>query len=156
MQNYFNATCRNIEDAKYQYKDLYKFHCKDVEVMEKINAHFTAFKLALTMPVPAENDTQEVTGANAGTSTDIAELAKYVAANTQDCKVEICGQWLWVNCDKENTVAHEILRANKFRFSGNKKAWYYTSQPFKKRRGTKTLPQIRVKFGAEPVQGEML
>lgn len=152
MQNYFNATCQNIEDAKAQYKELYKFHCTDAATMADINSQFTAFKTAFEIGVIPEASAPEEKPANAP---EIDRLAKF-AATIQGCTVEVCGSWIWAKCDRDNTEAHEILKANKFRFSGSKKAWYFTNQPFKKRRGSKTLPQIKAKFGAEPVQAEML
>ena len=153
MQNYFNATCQNIETAKAMYKELYIFHCADANVMADINAQFTAFKKAYEIGVIQPNtQPEEVTGTD---TNSIEFIAKNVAL-LSGCTVEVCNKWIWVKCDKDNYEAHENLKAKKFRFSGNKKAWYYTDQPFKKRRGSKTLPQIRVKFGSEAVQGEIL
>ena len=148
MQNYFNSTCRNIEDAKAQYKDLYKFHCNDANVMAEINLQFTEFKTmcdtgVITGPTKPQAEPNEPTEG-------IVNLAK-IAAAIEGCTVEVCGSWIWAKCDRDNTQAHEILKANKFRFSGTKKAWYFTNQPYKKRRGTKTLQQIKGKFGVMAV-----
>ena len=148
MQNYFNATCQNIETAKAMYKELYIFHCADANVMADINAQFTAFKKAYEIGVIQPNtQPEEITGT---VSHDIETWAK-LAAKIQGCTVEVCGNWIWVKCDKDNVLAHENLKANKFRFSGAKKAWYYTNAPFKKRRGSKTYTQIKNKYGVEEI-----
>jgi len=142
-------TCTTIDEAKAIYKTLYIANNTSAETMAEINDQFTAFKEAIVAPAKV--------GEVVSSTTDekVKELA-VVAAKIEGCAVDICGNWIWVRCDKENTAAHEILKANRFRFSGNKKAWYFTNQPFKKRRGTSTLPKIKMKYGAEAVQTEML
>ncbi len=163
MQNYFNTTCQNIETAKAMYKELYIINFSNAEVMADINLQFTAFKKAFEIGViPAEpaqrteenTASNEVTGHNTCTNADIANLAKEIAL-IEGTEVEICNTWIWVKCDKLNRPAHEVMKVHGFRFSGNKQAWYFTSKPLKgKRRGTKSLPQIRVKHGSEQVKAE--
>ena len=153
MLHLYFQTASNIDEAKGEYKALYIANFSNAEVMANINLQFTAFKKAYEIGVIQPNtQPEEVTGTD---TNSIEFIAKNVAL-LSGCTVEVCNKWIWVKCDKDNYEAHENLKAKKFRFSGNKKAWYYTDQPFKKRRGSKTLPQIRVKFGSEAVQGEIL
>lgn len=140
------TNCTNLDEGKGIYKGLYMAFNKDSETMAEINSQFTAFK-ALIELIQADKPEPVTTGQEVQ---DIAQLA----AKIEGCTVELCGNWIWVKCDRENNAAHEILKANRFRFSGNKKAWYYTNQPFKKRRGTSTLPKIKMKYGAEAIQAE--
>ena len=57
-------------------------------------------------------------------------------------KVELCGSWLWVTGDTR--PAKEILNKFKFRWSPNKKAWYFHFGGYKKRSKRKmTLDDIR-------------
>ena len=163
MQTLFFQTASNIDQAKKEYKELYIAYCSNAEVMANINAQFTAFKKAYeigvipNLPEPQREEntaSNEVTGHNTCTSSDIANLAKEIAL-IEGTEVEICNTWIWVKCDKLNRPAHEVMKVHGFRFSGNKQAWYYTSKPLKgKRRGTKSLPQIRVKHGSEQVKAE--
>lgn len=156
-------TASTIDEAKKEYKELYIINCSNAEVMADINMQFTAFKKAfeigvipnLPEPQTEENTaSNEVTGNNTCTSSDIAKLAKEIAL-TEGTNVEICGTWIFVKCDKLNRPAHEVLKAHGFRWSNNKNAWWFTNKKLGgKRRGTKSLPQIRVKHGSEQVKAD--
>ena len=148
MLHLYFQTASNIDEAKGEYKALYIANFSNAEVMANINLQFTAFKKAYEIGVIQPNtQPEEITGT---VSHDIETWAK-LAAKIQGCTVEVCGNWIWVKCDKDNVLAHENLKANKFRFSGAKKAWYYTNAPFKKRRGSKTYTQIKNKYGVEEI-----
>ncbi|MCH5299614.1 MAG: molecular chaperone DnaJ, partial [Ruminococcus sp.] len=63
-------------------------------------------------------------------------------------EVEICGNWIWVS---GNTKAHrEILKQLNFKWAHKKQAWYYHTEPYRKRsRRELTLEEIREMFGSE-------
>ena len=147
MKNHF-LNCQVIEDAKSTYKMLYVLHHSNVEFMQIVNAQFIDFKNGLTNPTATivDKPTPPI---------DILNLAKDVATIV-GCTVEVCNMWIWAYCTRENKAAHENLKSKGFRFSNTKKAWYFTNQILKKKRGTKTLPQIREKFGGEVIQKEFL
>ena len=71
-----------------------------------------------------------------------------VLTSLSDIEVEICGTWLWVS---GNTKAHkEVLKELKFRYAHKKQAWYYHTEPYRKKSKRElTLDEIRDMFGSE-------
>lgn len=64
--------------------------------------------------------------------------------------IEICGSWIWVS---GNTYpVKESLKAAGFRFSKNKKAWYWHSGEYTRRGKKVSLDYIRSKYGSETVK----
>ena len=65
-----------------------------------------------------------------------------------DIEVEICGTWIWVS---GNTKPHKkVLKELKFRYAHKKQAWYYHTEPYRKRSKRElTLDEIRDMFGSE-------
>lgn len=63
-------------------------------------------------------------------------------------EVEICGSWIWVS---GNTKEHkEILKGLKFHYANKKQAWYYHTEPYKKKgKRELTLDEIRDMFGSQ-------
>lgn len=64
--------------------------------------------------------------------------------------IEICGSWIWVS---GNTYpVKESLKAAGFKFSKNKKAWYWHSGEYTRRGKKVSLDYIRSKYGSETVK----
>lgn len=64
--------------------------------------------------------------------------------------IEICGSWIWVS---GNTYpVKESLKAAGFRFSKNKKAWYWHAGEYSRRGKKVSLDHIRSKYGSETVK----
>lgn len=64
--------------------------------------------------------------------------------------IEICGSWIWVS---GNTYpVKESLKAAGFKFSKNKKAWYWHSGEYTRRGKKVSLDYIRNKYGSETVK----
>ncbi|MCH5299070.1 MAG: molecular chaperone DnaJ, partial [Ruminococcus sp.] len=63
-------------------------------------------------------------------------------------EVEICGSWVWVS---GNTKEHrEILKQLNFKWANKKRAWYYHTEPFRKKSKRElTLDEIREMFGSQ-------
>lgn len=74
-----------------------------------------------------------------------------VLTSFNDIEVEICGSWIWVS---GNTKEHkEILKNLKFRYSHKKQAWYYHTEPYRKKSKRElTLDEIRDMFGSQKYQ----
>lgn len=54
-----------------------------------------------------------------------------VLTSLTDIYIEICGSWLWIT---GNTKLHkEVLKNLKFRYAHKKQAWYYHTEPYRKR-----------------------
>ena len=71
-----------------------------------------------------------------------------VLTSLNDISIEICGSWLWIT---GNTKEHkEILKNLKFRYAHKKQAWYYHTEPYRKKSKRElTLDEIRDMFGSE-------
>jgi beta-lactamase regulating signal transducer with metallopeptidase domain len=66
-------------------------------------------------------------------------------------KIEIIGSWLWVSGLTYNHTI--VLKACRMRFSGNKKAWYYHEDAYRKRsKKSFDLNDIRIMHGSETVE----
>lgn len=68
-------------------------------------------------------------------------------------EIEICGTWILVGGDTR--PVHEQIKALSFRFSSNKKLWYWSPymQGYKKR-GRKTMKQIRSEYGSYKIMSD--
>ena len=63
-------------------------------------------------------------------------------------QVELCGSWIWAS---GNTQPYkDTLKSLKFRWAHKKRAWYYHSEPYRKRSHRElTLDEIREMFGSQ-------
>ena len=62
--------------------------------------------------------------------------------------VEICGNWIW--CSGNTQPYKDTLKSLKFRWAHKKKAWYYHTEPYRKRSHRElTLDEIREMFGSQ-------
>jgi len=65
--------------------------------------------------------------------------------------IEICGQWIWVSGDTR--TYKEEFKAKGFKFSGNKKMWYWHSDEFRKKgKKSLTINEIRNYYGSSEVE----
>ena len=71
-----------------------------------------------------------------------------VLTSLTDIYIEICGSWLWIT---GNTKVHkEVLKNLKFRYAHKKQAWYYHTEPYRKKSKRElTLDEIRDMFGSQ-------
>ena len=71
-----------------------------------------------------------------------------VLIRLEGVNVEICGSWIWAS---GNTHPYkDTLKSLKFRWAHKKKAWYYHTEPYRKRsRRELTLDEIRDMFGSQ-------
>ena len=62
--------------------------------------------------------------------------------------VELCGSWIW--CSGNTQPYKDTLKSLKFRWAHKKRAWYYHSEPYRKRSHRElTLDEIRDMFGSQ-------
>ena len=73
--------------------------------------------------------------------------------NLDGIKIELCGVWLWITGE---SYPHRVLLKNLgFKYSGNKKAWYYHEGSYRKQANKRfTLYQIRKSFGSKVLSDE--
>lgn len=69
-------------------------------------------------------------------------------------KIEVCGYWVWLSGD--TYTHHEKIKSLGFKFSGAKKAWYWspTIDTAKYRRGSKSMKGIRKQYGSRIIETE--
>lgn len=66
--------------------------------------------------------------------------------------IEVCGYWIWLG---GNSYSHRAaIKALGFKFSGSKKAWYWSPVMSEKRfmRGTKPMEDIRQTYGSQIIK----
>lgn len=63
-------------------------------------------------------------------------------------QTELIGNWIWIS---GNTKAHkDILKQLKFRWANKKQAWYYHTEPYRKKSKRElSLDEIRELFGSQ-------
>lgn len=68
--------------------------------------------------------------------------------------IEIIGSWIWVSGNTHQIK--EDLKKLGFKWSKNKKAWYFTSQPYKKKTKKQTsMNDIKEFYGCETVKKQV-
>lgn len=126
-KKYFES-CSTAEELKAEYKKLAKLLHPDnntesdtTEEFKSMQSQFSELWESLKTKHKNANGViyEKATEETAGEFIDLVnQLLKL-----NGCEVEMCGSWIWVS---GNTKEHkETLKELKFRFSGNKKAWYY-------------------------------
>lgn len=71
-----------------------------------------------------------------------------VLIKLEGVQTEICGNWIWCS---GNTMTHKhTLKHLGFKWAHKKKAWYYHTEPYKKKSHRElTLDEIREMFGSQ-------
>ena len=128
---------QTIEELKKEYKTLCKKYHPDIckqenatEIMQEINSEYD----------------EKIKTATQGNKDIINDLL-----NIDTLIIEIIGVFVWVYGD---TKTHkEKLKSLGYRYSSNKKMWYYVlKKDLKYKRGTnRTIEQIKNKYGCRTV-----
>lgn len=155
MLKYFQ-NCKTAEEAKQEYKKLARqFHPdynpdKDTtEEFKQMQADFESVWKRLKdihMNADGETYTKESSETASAYMNIINALLKIPGI-----VIELCGSWLWVT---GNTfAAKDILKNLRFKWSPKKSAWYFHSEPYRKRGKTeKSMEDIRSMYGSERFQ----
>lgn len=152
---WFNPAPKTLEELKKQYKKLALEHHPDrggnTADMQAINAEYDAlFEQLKTIRCTVGGDTYTATTDEK--AADFREIIDRLIV-LEGIKIEICGSWLWISGD---TFPHKAtLKECGFRWAHSKKAWYFHSDPYRKRsKKTLTLDEIRTLYGSETVKGD--
>lgn len=124
MNKYFQS--ENKKDLVKEFKKLAKkFHPDNGGNEADFKAMSAEFeKLLKSLPETGASETERKT---ADITEEMAEVIKKVA-HLDGIEIEICGSWLWVS---GNTYqVKDIIKASGFKFSGNKKMWYWHSDDY--------------------------
>ena len=139
--NFFQGI-ENLEEAKKIFKDLAKKIHPDKggkkEDFQKLNSTFEKVILEFT-----ENQFKKNKKENEEVEVDKDLLNIINQLIFQDLIIiELIGSWLWVSGETYNIK--DQLKKLGFKWSKNKKSWYYTKQELKKKRGYyKNLEDIK-------------
>ena len=147
--SYFKE-CKSLEDVKKTFRALAKQHHPDLngnaEVFKAINNEYEeAFEYFKN---EFNNRTENAKKQNTETPEEFRDIINTLI-KLDGLELEICGTWLWL-CG--NTYVHrETLKELKFKWSKSKKKWYFYNgiEDNRKVKGSKTMEEIRSKYGSE-------
>lgn len=143
---------QTLEELKKQYKKLALANHPDrggnTQNMQDINSEYDKLFEQLKNKHTAANG-ETYTKETAETINEFKDIINKII-NLDGVNIEICGSWIWLTGNTYNY--RTVLKELKFRFSNNKKAWYYHNEEYHKR-GKKsfTLDEIRDLYGSETV-----
>jgi hypothetical protein len=143
-----------LNDIKQVYRKLASANHPDkggnTETMQIINTAFAE----LCKFFEAGNDTLDINedGNEAAKQFDFSFISELKTMH--GVIVEVCGYWIWLTGD--TFTHHEKIKALGFKFSGGKKAWYWspTINETAYRRGSKSLKNIRKEYGSSIIKTE--
>lgn len=154
----FFADCQTAEELKKAFHKLaMKFHPDnggDGEAFKAMKAEFEMlFDLLKNVHRRKDGETWEATGEKATTETaaefmDIIEKVMFI----DNLTVELCGSWVWVG--GETKKYKDYLKENGFKYSANKKMWYYQRDGVRKwHKKAWSITEIRDTYGSEVYKG---
>ena len=125
--------CKTAEDIKIEYRKLAKqlypdlsSDTEDFKVMQ--NEYEIMWKRLKNIHTNSNGDTY--TKETKETSQEFIHIIN-VLTKLINLEVGFCGTWIWVS---GNTKAHkEMLKELKFRYAHKKQAWYYHTEPYRKK-----------------------
>ena len=149
----FFENCHNLPELKAEYKRLAKANHPDAggsdEVMARINAEYDRLARILPNISAAGEEYQPTQRENSAAYRNAINAIIHCVG----LEIEICGSWVWVT---GNTLQHrETLKANGYKWSAKKCAWYWHDEEYqKKSRKTYGLQEIRAMWGSEKIETE--
>lgn len=144
------TNCKTAEELKKEYRTLAKqLHPDlggDTEEFKIMQNEFEAMWERLKN-VHTNSKGETYTKETTETLKDFIHIID-VLTKLNGIEVEICGSWIWVS---GNTKEHkEVLKGLKFHYANKKQAWYYHTEPYKKKSKRElTLNEIRDMFGSQ-------
>lgn len=162
MSKYFNDV-NTLEELRKQYKELLKRYHPDnangsTEATQEINAEYDRlFKVLKDRHESKSADSKEN-----NTKTDFNNM-KYDFSEDQRLRemlnkiigfhgitIEIIGNWIWAF---DSYGYRKELKELGFKYAGNKKAWYYHTETFRKKsHKTLSMDDIRNYYGSTEVE----
>ena len=153
MYKYFNMKLESLADLKKEYRELALKHHPDkggsVETMAEINNEYEKLFKILKQGKKVHVGNDEYAD-----SSELAEDFIYIInaiINLEGVVIKLVGEWLWVTGDTAKYKT--VFKANRFRWSVNKKAWYYNPDPEwrKKSRKKLSLGEIERFYGSKRI-----
>ena len=149
------TNCRTAEELKKEYRRLAKMLHPDLggdtEEFKIMQNEFEKMWERLKN-VHKNSEGETYTKENTETAEVFIHIIE-VLTPLNNIVVEICGSWIWVT---GNTKEHKnILKELKFRYAQRKQAWFFHTEPYKKKgKRELTLDEIRDMFGSQSYQKE--
>lgn len=152
MTKYF-VNCKTLDELKKVYKHLAQKHHPDVggdtRTMQEINAEYEA-RFEVLKRSQNEQAAEDTTGKARATTESAGDFIAIIdhLLKLDGLEIELCGRWLWIGGD---TKKHkEALKACGCRWSSSKKLWnwHFAEDGDKWHRGSKSMSQIRSKYGS--------
>ena len=146
---YFH-NCHTAEDVKHQFRENAKKYHPDLGGNpEDFKAMYIEFEQLWEQYKNIHRNAEGKTYEKETTETpdEFADIINTLV-RLNGVQVEICGSWIWAS---GNTMTHkDTLKQLGFKWAHKKKAWYYHSEPYRKRSHRKlTLDEIREMFGSQ-------
>lgn len=149
---HFIPTPATLEELKAMYKRLAMQNHPDLggstETMQEINTEYeTLFSRLKNVHRNASGEQYTADNDNDETAADFVDIIDKLI-KLPGIIVELCGSWLWIT--GETRAVKDELKAIGFRWSSNKKAWYYHKGEYSKRGSKKcSLDDIRDMYGSQ-------
>lgn len=149
---YFKAIT-NLEELRKEYKRLVKqYHPDnggDSETIKAINAKYDSVFEGLKNADTSNKDTNKY---NREMDESIREVLQRII--NLNINIEIIGCWIWCNGSETYRYRNELKQAG-FRFSGNRRSWYWRSEDGKKKgKSKKTMEELRQYYGNQKIKEE--
>ena len=139
---YFN--CTTADQIQLRYDELCKVFIDQDEMLQALKLEYSTLIALLSEPKAVEAVIEKDT-----ISDKLKELMAKV--DTSELGTEVLGNWLWIT--RNSFPIKEVLKSLGFRYSADKRAWYYRSDEH--RSGNQdpiSLDMIRAKYGTVPAQ----
>ena len=140
-------------DIKKAYKEKIRLYHPDrnpagLHMSKAINVAYDMIKDEEKLIIENDNKNSKLSDYMQHLNDVLSEIMKH-----PDLIIELCGVWVWIS---GNTKEHkEILKSSKFKWSNNKKMWYYRPETKKsKNRSSWSINKIRESFGSTKFNDE--
>ena len=154
---YFN-NCKTAEELKKEYRKLVmKLHPDiiggDGEGFNEMrNEYEKLWERLKNVHANSEGKTYTATKKTEETPQNFIHIIN-VLIILNDIEVETCGSWVRVSGDTQQH--REVLKQLNFKWAHKKQAWYYHTEPYKKRSNRElTLDEIRDMFGSQKYEAK--
>lgn len=155
MANKYFKGCKTEEHVKEMFfkwaKELHPDNGGDAKAFVKMKAEYEKAFDRLKGIHEAMDGTIYEKESNWTASSFASIIEKII--HFKDVKIEIIGSWIWVS-GKGTFDYKDVLKELKFWYSKSKRAWYYSGDAYRKRKGMFSMKQLRKHWGSTEVETE--
>ena len=153
---YFN-NIHSLEELRKEYKRLVKLNHPDnggnEETIKAINAEYDKmFDRLKDADTSTNNNSKTANRYNKDIDAAIREAINRII-HLEGIQIDLVGTWVWVFGN--SYPVKDQLKAAGFRYSGNRKAWYWHSNEEKKKGASKrSMDELKAFYGCQTVEKE--